>query len=271
MFQIHEQGTMPNPRSSGFNIDTGQTTSVSLRTKRVTKLPRPYGNCTGRKHLKGVDSVRYSYSRCVDICQARYIYDHCDCACTALPATKRMRKRKAKFCYFFDNSTVSTRAAAKNILCERKAKKSFGSHGKFMNCNCLEPCEYLERGLTVTHTRWPSPFAIYGTYYDYSHGWENITSYKHYQQLGEVLQDWDSDQETKERLFWSNFARVNVFFHDMQVVSITSIASITMDTLFSNIGGSISLWIGLSFITVIEFFMFGFSLCKVCWKTNLRS
>ena len=257
---------MPNPRNSGFNIDTGQTTSVSLKTKRISKLPRPYGNCTDRKNMKGLDNVKYSYSRCVDMCQAGYIYDACKCASADAPLTKEMRKRGARYCYFYDNATVETRDVAENILCEINAKKSFGTNGKFLDCDCSEPCEYLERDATLTHTRWPNTFAIRGTYFDYVADWENIESYKHYQHLGDIILDDNVDLERKERLFWSNFARINVFFNDMQVLSITSSASITLDTLFSNIGGSISLWIGLSFITVIEFLMFGFSLIGICFK-----
>ena len=52
---------------------------------------------------------------------------------------------------------------------------------------------------------------------------------------------------------WYNFARVNIYFSEAQIVEIVEVRSISVTTLLANIGGAVGLWAGLSVITVVEF------------------
>ena len=52
---------------------------------------------------------------------------------------------------------------------------------------------------------------------------------------------------------WYNFARVNIYFSEAQIVEIVEVRSISLTTLLANIGGAVGLWAGLSVVTVVEF------------------
>ena len=43
-----------------------------------------------------------------------------------------------------------------------------------------------------------------------------------------------------------NFARVNIYFSEAQIVEIVEVRSISLTTLLANIGGTVGLWAGLS-------------------------
>ena len=48
---------------------------------------------------------------------------------------------------------------------------------------------------------------------------------------------------------WYNFARVNIYFSEAQIVEIVEVRSISLTTLLANIGGTVGLWAGLSVVS----------------------
>ena len=73
------------------------------------------------------------------------------------------------------------------------------------------------------------------------------------------------DNLTSYDFVTDNFVRVNVYLSDMEVEVQEQQPSYRLSNLFSDIGGTLGLWVGLSLLTVVEFIQlvvkFGFLIC----------
>ena len=73
------------------------------------------------------------------------------------------------------------------------------------------------------------------------------------------------DNLTSYDFVTDNFVRVNVYLSDMEVEVQEQQPSYRLSNLFSDIGGTLGLWVGLSLLTVVELVQlvvkFGFLIC----------
>ena len=73
------------------------------------------------------------------------------------------------------------------------------------------------------------------------------------------------DNLTSYDFITDNFVRVNVYLSDMEVEVQEQQPSYRLSNLFSDIGGTLGLWVGLSLLTVVELIQlvvkFGFLIC----------
>ena len=60
------------------------------------------------------------------------------------------------------------------------------------------------------------------------------------------------DNLTSYDFITDNFVRVNVYLSDMEVEVQEQQPSYRLSNLFSDIGGTLGLWVGLSLLTVVE-------------------
>ena len=82
-----------------------------------------------------------------------------------------------------------------------------------------------------------------------------------YTQLNHVIDNHTRTDEEQLDLIYANFLRINIYFRDVLIINVDEKALYDIGTLFSNIGGTIGLWAGLSVITLIEV---GFLLGRLC-------
>ena len=66
-----------------------------------------------------------------------------------------------------------------------------------------------------------------------------------------------SVEETK-----SNLLQLQIVFEELNQSQITEKPKIDVWSMLSTIGGSLGLYVGVSVITIFEFFEFGFQICK---------
>ena len=66
----------------------------------------------------------------------------------------------------------------------------------------------------------------------------------------------------------ANFVRLNIFFEDITMEETEQISSYGLVDLWSDIGGILGLWAGISIITMIEFLSFAASLCASLFRRD---
>ena len=73
----------------------------------------------------------------------------------------------------------------------------------------------------------------------------------------QVAKKLSSVEETK-----SNLLQLQIVFEELNKSQITEKPKIDVWSMLSTIGGSLGLYVGVSVITIFEFFEFGFQICK---------
>ena len=262
---VHENGTLPMPMAGGFDVLPGYSTSVSLKSERVTKLDEPYGECTSNSSLWGASQYAYSHEACLEICLVNFVFEHCGCIDKNYYIPSYIPLDSNDYCFKF---SVDFDLFVARLECiSEKALEFASSSSVKASCRCEEPCEMYQYDVTISQSRWPGRLYISDMYTKYVMKHENAANLTAYQQLLQEFQDVNRSSDFRQ-LVYENFARLNVYFQNTNLHEISQKPSYSFGNLWSNIGGTIGLWAGLSVITVIEVTFFLIRLCYLCYKNR---
>ena len=101
----------------------------------------------------------------------------------------------------------------------------------------------------MSYSSWPLEFTQLDFFNKYVNQTENASQLKAYQNLGK----YSSEELIDGGLIKSNFLRVNVYLQSMTIEEYKEKTSYELANLFSDIGGTCGLWVGMSIITWCEF------------------
>ena len=251
---IHPPGESPN-MFRALTFPVAHETSFRIRTNKRELLPEPYGKCTKEKYMKfkGRDILDHTYSQsyCYEICHQTMVIAKCGCLDVQHAASNEMMEKYSYCGLILDNLTIT----AERIKC--RMTMTYDDQ----NCNCLEPCDKLYYTHSVGIANWPHEafhLRFYDTYIRNKPHNDNFEFYADLlKQFGTGITS-DAEKFTffeklkKAEELKRNFAQLNVFFEDNKVVYYRDEIAVTVSMLFANIGGTMNLWIGITFCTVIE-------------------
>ena len=134
-------------------------------------------------------------------------------------------------------------------------------------CDCPQPCHSAEYEKTsISQAPWPHWSYSYAFYckiivphLEKNPHHENFKKYqKNFGDCSE-MDDYDdifntSSHNSEDKELIKNFLQLNVIFEHKKKTVYTTKPAVTWETLFSNIGGTLNLWIGITFITFVEVF-----------------
>ncbi|XP_033126038.1 degenerin mec-10-like [Anneissia japonica] len=244
---IHRQNETPFPEDDAITISPGRSTSVGIRMRQFTRQGEPYGNCTNTPtaDMNAIfknDSV-YTVTACQKACLQRVLTEYCDCVDTML--TEGVSR-----CRLLDNEQERCRQVI-----------NFLHSLQLTDCECRIPCSEIKYEKTISQSLWPSESYVNTLL-------ESI--YAINQSHRNRLYDLPTAQQ--------NLVRLEVYYEDLSYTSISESPAYTWESLFGDIGGTLGLYIGLSMLTVVEFFEFVIDLvvyiinklCKRNKVTELR-
>ena len=264
---IHGPDTLPTPSETGIDAMPGHSTSIGMQQKILKKLPLPWGDCTGRKSLKGLNEFAYTTKGCLEICRAKYVYDKCDCIPLINPVPDNMANDNYRHCMHLDNTSAAFTNLMQNTQCNVREHKEFVSEQtKNQICDCKEACNYRSHDILASASIWPASIYNFDMFNEYVIARPDANELLAYNQLIDTYTDayhGITDGTEFSNLINQNFARINIYFETQKVIEIRQSASMTLADLFANVGGAMGLWAGLSIVTVIEVMSLLFSLCAV--------
>ena len=125
-------------------------------------------------------------------------------------------------------------------------------------CDCKTPCNDITYSQTVTTVPWPNAVNQLAFYDKYIKPYPEIYGNK-FDEYGQVEEQIDNLNVTeivalieKINLIPMNFIQLNVqMAHQMQTIN-ADIPSVTWDTLFANLGGTLNLWMGITVLFAAE-------------------
>ena len=209
-----------------LQLPTGFHSKLSLKTKRIHRLPDPFSNCTNTiigTSMEGLN-IPYTVKHCLMACYNMKIYEHCG---TML---KNVR----------DIFTVEKFPARRNMTadelsnCTIKTTNWFGSGTN--RCNCPSPCHEIIYSHTLSLTRWPLTSEVDR----FARQFENALN----RNVSIMTRDYIS----------RNFLSLSIYFDEFVYDEIIEEEAYSVYKLISDIGGHIGLYLGASSISIIEIF-----------------
>ena len=230
---IHNQSKVPDLISEGLDASTNYQTNIGIKRSFISKLDYPYSSCVKNNHLSDAfDSHLYRYmftelnmslysqKKCHQLCLQDFIRKTCGCIDGSLPFIQY-----TNICYTIDS-----------LSCIDNSKINYYSNNGIRKCSeCPLECDSVNYALSITNSRYPT------TYY---------TNYLRYRTN---IQSKFNNVSINDNFIQKNIVLINVFYEDLAATFVNEIPEITSDYLFSNIGGNLGLFIGMSLLSFVEF------------------
>ncbi|XP_077861953.1 degenerin unc-8-like, partial [Saccoglossus kowalevskii] len=229
---IHPPYMTAMPWSEGITIEPGKITSIGIKETRVYRQPAPYGTCVTTTHYETDYGKYYKASACEESCIQDRMMEYCRCVDTML--------RNASRCMLLNRTQDTCRqlmyyALQQNIL----------------GCECQEACKELYYETSISQSLWPS-----NTYL------KHLLKQIHAENPKTLnINDLESVRQ--------NLIRIELYFDELNFEAITEKPEISEEVLLSSIGGSLGLFCGFSFLTIVEFIQFAFDLVKLTYIRHI--
>ena len=142
--------------------------------------------------------------------------------------------------------------------CQNEVNKAYRNNE--FTCPCNPACEDRYYSKDVSITDWPNvPYTPYlvERLRKYSDS-DLILNY-----LNSVLNDTSATVEQINEKMRLNFARIEIYFQNLNFEQVTEKPSYTMTQLITDFGGNIGLWIGWSVLTFLEIAVFLVNTVKI--------
>ncbi|UJR29642.1 hypothetical protein I4U23_017190 [Adineta vaga] len=239
---VHDNTQLPPIESSGVELAPGRRYKLSYRKKRTDLLSSPYTNC--RKELtlsmkamlenyNGADYV-YSQDTCMMLCQQTYVYEKCGCInpflwnarIIVLPGT---------------NKTIVAPLCTASDQCAFKTSSSLIENSSLLMeycSDCSQDCSLIS---------FPTQLSSSQVFLD----WE-IDNIKTFVENSSVRLPVNWSTMSYEYI-QRNYLTINIVTESNIVETNTQTAALSIVDVISNIGGQTGLWIGISFLSVMEF------------------
>ena len=229
---ITNQTTLPSS-TEGISVAAGTMTNVQLAKKFSNRLPTPYSEC--RDDLKSPSAFDsffykktfesgYAYKQkdCLNLCVQDYLIRMCGCADSAYPS-------------LYNVSYCSSVNGVKCIFDKQKELYASHANDKFVDYCPLE-CSSQDFSVTVSASDFPST------------------------ELGSMFM---GDQKTQDRLGFlskplslenikSGYLWLNVYYDETKYTLVEENPAQMPIDLMSSIGGTMGLYIGVSFLSFAE-------------------
>jgi len=259
----HAPCTQPAMKS-GIDCGAGSVTTIVLEQTKQTRLPAPYTDCTTQKTLGPGDEFNpYTGESCVDACIQQQYVNKCGCLSNSFHFTyKQMEESNFSDCKFVqatsDNSSLNFKQAGQ-LLCYY----AFSPDNSACSKGCLPACEVYKYSTNVNSAPWPEPTilsSLYDTYIkDHSRFGGKYDQYRplYYESKQNISAYLDHLQQLyKEGLFQANFLQLTIQLNYNIYTIQKDVAAFPLDALGAQVGGVLSLWLGVTVMLIFEIFEF---------------
>jgi hypothetical protein len=222
---IHNQSEIPFIEEDGFDIATGFHTNVEIYKTIHTHLPNPYSDCLTEltSSLKNSEPLlqqlytdfnldKYNQKYCLKVCFQAYVINQCDCYSYEAPISNQTLMK---------NPDLRGCSTVSQVDCLTKSTSDYFNSDASNKCTdqCPIECDLIYYSFTQSLAKYPSNWLI--SQIDY-------------------------------KVDTSDMLMLNVFFDEMFYSSIVESPAMTIDQLFGLIGGNLGLFLGMSFLTLLE-------------------
>ncbi|XP_042890714.1 uncharacterized protein LOC122265444 [Penaeus japonicus] len=209
---VHDPRLLPALEEEGFTVGPGVSSVAIMRTK-YQRLGKPHGICTDEYNF----DHPYTYSRklCKQLCIERVYRERCGCFVGQNPLYDWLDEKPIKRCSSTDLVQGMCMGAIEKSLEEEQ-----------IECDCPLPCSEMKYSAQVTASM------------------ANEMYYNILSQTRKELQSLCTDD--------SQMVSLLLYLDSMNYAVTEESPAYSWDTLLSNIGGSLGLFVGVSLISLLE-------------------
>lgn len=242
---IHEPGTMPDPIIQGLDVTPGTSTSIALNVQTLTRINDPYSLCTDT--ASSGDSYKHEQERCFELCLQQRIMNTCNCT-SGFNQDFDRNNLTYEYCGYYNENNPETLWS--KIRCENSVEWEFWTErGIREECLCHPPCKFTLYEPVISQTKWPNMVTKDDFLWKYIFERDDREDLVAFQNFKQYMYE---NNSVPEKLVSDNFVRLNIYYRTMMVKQTTQVASYGIESLMSDIGGSLGLWAGFSALTLTE-------------------
>ncbi|XP_064622761.1 FMRFamide-activated amiloride-sensitive sodium channel-like [Lineus longissimus] len=287
---VHEKDSYPDP-GSGTIVTSGYYWNMAIEPKWTTRDPATLIGCTGgdRTHIKyrdyltgEINNYSYTLEDCRKVQLQRYWFETCGCLSEDYPIPYEViadsldlntKKSFDNFCFFSfelmadftkwkeymkgpNGSTAGSKFNCAATLLKHQERRDVGEWEGV----CKAPCE--ERRYRVSHSQGrfgrDMPFTHYylhaNLFCEPPEWFLNKTEYQSIiPTLNDLCEAYHRNHPKSElQLLRENFLQLHIYFQSGIVKHVTESSAYPLSNLFSDIGGILGLYVGVSAVTLCE-------------------
>lgn len=277
---IHPPHTEPFPHTEGFDVPPGFSVSLGVKARLNLRIGPPHGNCSHTDPYGKGKSRDYRLISCQKKCLQREIVRECGCKEISLPNHENYTY--LRYCTQDDDIPDDCRLNATEecftrlyevydrFSCVRNTTARLTRNMTFAaQCKCFPPCNEVSYDVTYSLSKWPAES------FDGEEAYVDIFETEGYplrfmgpgdEQKFELYANYFDT--SNRRVAMRDFARLNVYIADSNVLKTEESQDYTQSQLLSDIGGQLGLWVGISVITLAEVLELLIDLCKFLASTH---
>jgi hypothetical protein len=234
-----------------LKAETGVETDFIVNRNFISKLPDPYGNCISGSEVNSeyfdyiVNNLGKNYSQnlCFQLCIQNQIIQNCQCA--------------SSFLLLYKNDSINYCSAINDIMCSAHVVMN-STFNTICTNMCPSECYSVDHQIKTYKTKYPA---------------SSYSDFLYYYLLNKGIKINNTDLS-------KSCAKINIFYNTM-TYTITSqvpkmdyadlfsrfnlyfikifLKILVFQFIFSSFGGNLGLFLGMSFLTFVEFFEIGFN------------
>ncbi|RNA24739.1 acid-sensing ion channel 4 [Brachionus plicatilis] len=223
---IHNHTEIP---SNFLMAPVGFETFISVSRVFIKKIKKPYTDCDGdtdnpdafdSEIFKFIHSKGFKYSQrfCMSVCLQKFLLERCNCLSSFYPLIEQNVQVCSNFIHL--------------IECARSNRYEFSSNSEISG-SCLAMCP-----LECESSRLEKTYSMVDFL---NQEWE------------EIVQHFFNETGLEERKLKEEILSINIFYEDLDYTLISERESFNLISLISNLGGIAGLFLGASFLSLLEF------------------
>ena len=250
---VHNQSEVPFTLNEGINIHPGTKTYISVNREFKNKLGNPYSNCLNDlsnppnsyaeslfKHFNDLNVTYYDQDFCFKICFQDKLIDACYCSDIITPTI-----RNTKYC-----------ETTEEILCLNNYNYNFSKSDLNDLCDnaCPFQCKTINYKLGLSSSVFPT------------------LSYAKALQINDAVFSFHTDVNDSDliEMAKNGYLKVILNYENLYYTSVDEVPAMTLNDLLGNLGGQLGLFIGISFLSLIELIELIISMCNTVFS-HIRS